>query len=173
MKNILQADAFDEEIGHVDMDKLGTNTLLFYPHLTGDKTIYADPLVRGGFLGIGTDCSREDMTIAVMEGICFAVRQLAEEMRLESEIQTGLRVIGGGSKNDVWMQILADVLGVKMIQHKSASGGAGYGIALAAAVEDNPELSMEEIIEKTVISGREYFPREKQAALYEADRCIS
>lgn len=167
MKNILQADAFDEEIGHVDMDKLGTNTLLFYPHLTGDKTIYADPLVRGGFLGIGTDCSREDMTIAVMEGICFAVRQLAEEMRLESEIQTGLRVIGGGSKNDVWMQILADVLGVKMIQHKSASGGAGYGIALAAAVEDNPELSMEEIIEKTVISGREYLPREKQAALYE------
>ncbi len=167
MKNILQADTFDEEIRHVDMDKLGTGELLFYPHLTGDKTIYADSHVRGGFLGIGTDCGREDMTIAVMEGICFAVRQLAEEMHLESGVQTGLRVIGGGSKNDVWMQILADVLGVKVIQLKSASDGAGYGIALAAAAEDNPELSMEEIIEKRVTFGREYLPREKQAALYE------
>lgn len=102
-----------------------------------------------------------------MEGICFGVRQLAEEMNLDAQIQKGLRVIGGGSKNNVWMQILADVLNVKVIQLKSAYGGAGYGMALVAASSGASGIPMKEMIEKTVVSGREYLPREKQAALYE------
>ena len=164
---ILRTDSFEEETRYADVNKLGENQLLFYPHLTGDKTIYADPHLRGGFFGIGTDCTREDMTVAVMEGICFGVRQLADEMHLRDRIQEGLRVIGGGSKNDVWMQILADVLNVKIIQLKSASGGAGYGIALTAASGGGSGISMEEMIEKTVISGREYLPRKRHVQLYE------
>ena len=164
---VLRTDSFEEETRRVETEKLGENTLIFYPHLTGDKTIYADPHLKGGFVGIGTDCTREDMTAAVMEGICFGVRQLAEEMNLDAQIQKGLRVIGGGSKNNVWMQILADVLNVKVIQLKSAYGGAGYGMALVAASSGASGIPMKEMIEKTVVSGREYLPREKQAALYE------
>lgn len=107
------------------------------------------------------------MTGAVMEGICFGVRQLAEEMHLHAGMREGLRVIGGGSKNDVWMQILADILNVKVIQLKSASGGAGYGMALVAASGGGSGISMEEMIEKTVVSGREYLPRERYVQLYE------
>lgn len=164
---VLHTDSFEEETRYVDMNKLGENSIIFYPHLTGDKTIYADPQLRGGFFGIGTDCTRADMTVAVMEGICFGVRQLADEMHLNAKIQEGLRVIGGGSKNDVWMQILADVLNVRIIQLKSTSGGAGYGMALVAASGGSYGLPMEEMIEKTVVSGREYLPREKHVMLYE------
>ena len=44
-----------------------------------------------------------------------------------------LKVTGGGAKNEVWMQILADVLNTKVEQLESGAG-AGYGIALCAAV---------------------------------------
>lgn len=166
-KNVLQTDHFDEETKDVNINRLGESSVIFYPHLTGDKTIYANPHLRGGFLGIGTECSRRDMTIAVMEGICFGVKQLAQAMGIEHAIADGLRVIGGGSKNDVWMQILADVLNVKIIQLKSTSGGAGYGIALTAAVNAGTGMTMEDIIKKTVVSGKEYLPRKYNVSLYE------
>lgn len=165
-KRILRSDSFEEDTRGADLQKLGESDLLFYPHLTGDKTIYADPYLRGGFLGIGTETTRTDMTIAVMEGICFAVRQLAEAMHISDVILEGLRVIGGGSKNNVWMQILADVLNVKVIQLESTAGGAGYGMALTAAANSGADISMEEMIEKTVASGEEYLPREYNVQLY-------
>ena len=68
-KNTLQADDFMEETTGVDLKHLGENELMFYPHLVGDKTIYQDPELRGSFVGIGTDTTRKEMTIAVMEGI--------------------------------------------------------------------------------------------------------
>ena len=56
------------------------------------------------------------MTIAVMEGIAFAVRQLVSVMEVSKEELARLKVTGGGSKNEVWMQILADVLNTKVEQ---------------------------------------------------------
>ena len=55
-----------EETTGVDLKHLGENELMFYPHLVGDKTIYQDPELRGSFVGIGTDTTRKEMTIAVM-----------------------------------------------------------------------------------------------------------
>lgn len=164
MKNILETGAFDEET-QVDTKRLGENTLLFYPHLVGDKTIYADAGLRGAFLGIGTETSRKDMTIAVMEGICFAVRQLAEVMRISKEELDGLKITGGGSKNEVWMQILADVLNVRIEQMESGAG-AGYGIALAAAGSIG-NASMDDIIEQTIRIKKSFIPRKYNVGLYE------
>ena len=72
---------------------------------------------------MGTDTTRKEMTLAVMEGICLAARQLAEVMCLTREEMDGLKVTGGGSKNEVWMQMLADVLGVRVQQMESTAGG--------------------------------------------------
>jgi xylulokinase len=131
VKKILKVDDFDTMTETVDITKLGENQLLFYPHLTGDKTIYADPTVRGAFLGLDTNHTREDMAIAVMEGISFAIKQLAQAMQLSEEELHKLKVTGGGANSKVWMQILADVLNVEIAQLDS-NEGASYGAALMA-----------------------------------------
>lgn len=59
------------------------------------------------------------MTISVLEGICFGVKQLTEEMKIPKEQIANLRVTGGGSKNEIWMQIMADILNVPVIQMES------------------------------------------------------
>lgn len=164
IRDVLHADKYNEET-EIDPNQLGDNPLLFYPHLVGEKTIYADPSLRGAFLGMGTDTTRKEMTIAVMEGIAFGIRQLAEEMQIPRKELERLKVIGGGSKNVVWMQILAHVLNVPVEQMETGAG-ADYGIALAAAGAVGVS-TMEEMISRTVKEKNVFYPKENNVKLYE------
>lgn len=130
-KDVLKLTSFDSADAGIDVSRLGEGDLIFYPHLTGEKTLYGDPTLRGAFLGLSTDVTQAQMTLAVMEGVAFGVRQLAEEMSFDLASAGGLQVIGGGSKSRVWMQVLADVLGVDTLQMRGQTG-AGYGMALLA-----------------------------------------
>ncbi len=103
------------------------------------------------------------MTLAVMEGICFAIKQLAEAMNISVEKLSDLHVTGGGAKNEIWMQILADILNTSVLQMESNTG-AGYGIALIAAASVTKDFSIEQIVEQTI--KRRFFPREYNAKLY-------
>lgn len=163
LEKIQKTSDYDGEIKQVNMAHLGESSVLFYPHLVGDKTIYADPKLRGSFVGIGTDVSRTDMTIAVLEGICFGVKQLTETMKIPKEQLENLHVTGGGAKNEVWMQILSDVLNVPVIQMES-NAGAGYGIALVAAQADGED--MQEILSTTIVEKNKFYPREYNVSLY-------
>ena len=165
VKQVLKTDDFAEETEAEDTEHLGESPLIFYPHLAGDKTIYADPNLRGMFIGLGTDTTRKEMTLAVMEGICLAARQLSEVMCLTKEELKGLKVTGGGSKNQVWMQMLADVLGTE-VQQMESGAGAGYGIALAAAGSQG-EISMEQILHHTIKIKKTFSPRAYNQGLYE------
>lgn len=165
--DIMENDGFEEIDSWYDTEQLGENPLLFYPHLVGDKTIYADPTLRGAMIGLSTDTTREDMTLAVMEGIAFALRELAIELHLEDTGLRELKVIGGGSKSRVWMQILADVMGLTIAQ-LGGEGGAGYGMALLAAYACGEIECIEEISERAVEVKEHFYPRARQSKLYDA-----
>ncbi len=164
--NIMENEDYRHVDSMFDLKKLGESRLLFYPHLLGDKTIYADPTMRGAFIGLSTDTTRADMTLAVMEGIAFALKQLAQEMHLENTGLNDLKVIGGGSKSRVWMQILADVMGLQISQ-MGGEGGAGYGMALLAAYTCKEIGSVEQISDNAVEVKEHFYPRAYNAALYE------
>lgn len=180
VRDILQIAKFGEADRGISLSDLGHNSLLFYPHLAGDKTIYQDPTIRGAFLGLGTETSRKDMIQAYMEGIAFAVRQLAEEMGImksPSEVSGSnseefcLRTIGGGSKSDVWMQILADVLGIPILRMEG-NPGAGYGMAMLAGYAAG-EIPAGRIIYSPAesddgSSGTLFCPDTRRSLLYEA-----
>ena len=165
VKNILGMDDFDRLTKTVNPDTQRERDLLFYPHLTGDKTIYADPEVRGAFVGLDTNHTKEDLAIAVMEGICFAIKQLVQEMQLTCGELEHLKVTGGGSYSKIWMQILADVLNVS-IQQLDGGEGASYGVAIMARNAVLPK-------EKGAVCGQPvkiracFMPRAYQAGAYE------
>lgn len=173
VQEILCSQDFEADLKDVDWDGLGQGRLLFYPHLMGDKTIYHDMSLRGAFLGLSTDTSRGDMQIAIMEGIAFGVRELIERMGLEPEQLTPLRVTGGGAKNCLWLQILADVLDLPILQ-LPAEAGAGYGVALLArdARGGHGDSVMEEAMalqadpEKENQEGVLWMPRQEQVRRY-------
>jgi len=108
------------------------NDLLFYPHLSGEKTIFADPDIRGAFIGLSTRTTREDMIYAVLEGLCCGYRELAENMRLDLKRCAGIKITGGGSRSTVQAQILANVLNVPVEQMDGTVSPALCAALLAA-----------------------------------------
>ena len=186
VRDILKIENFSGADQGISFDRLGRGSLLFYPHLVGDKTIYQDPMLRGAFIGLGTETSRDDLIQAYMEGVAFAVRQLAEAMSVTLKSDTAkestaetvasdsgiLRVIGGGSKSDVWMQILADVLGVAILRMEG-SPGAGLGMAMLAAyaageTQFNTVFNRPDSDSQAADAGKYFHPDPERTLLYEA-----
>lgn len=163
-RNILESENFGEIADGISLDKLGENQVIFYPHLSGEKTIYSDPSLKGAFIGLALDTTRTDMVQAVMEGVCFGIRQLKEEMKLEgTEV---LRVTGGGSSSKVWMQILSDILNVKVETILSGSG-ASQGIAMLSAYANGEFDSLEDLGGKDKKANKSFYPRPDNVNQYE------
>ena len=104
------------------------NELYFLPYLSGERCPHNDGDVRGAFIGLSHTTSREDMQLAVFEGISFAIKDCIE--LCPSRIGTAT-VCGGGTKSRAWMQVLANVLGIEL--QVIANEGPAYGGALLAA----------------------------------------
>src|ERR1035437_5784849 len=47
---------------------------------------------------------------AVLEGICFSMRELVDEMSPTESAREAVTTIGGGSANSLWLAMLANVL---------------------------------------------------------------
>ena len=131
--------------------------MLFYPHINGDKTLYSDPTLRGAFLGLSSDTGTAEMYNAVVEGLCFAFRQLGEAMGLNLATLDVLKAVGGGAKSDFWLQTMASVLNVR-VERLSGAIGAGFGVALLAWRADHPGTSLEELTGESLNAGRIFSP---------------
>ena len=136
---------------------------LFFPYLTGDKTLYQDADIRGAFLGLSTETTREDMTFAVIEGLCLGFRELRDQMLVPR--QEKIKAVGGGARSRVWVQTLADVLDTP-IEQQDGETGAAYGAALRAAYADGAILDADHLSDGTK-PGKIYMPRPERAAWYD------
>jgi xylulokinase len=91
--------------------KPGANGILFLPYLQGERTPVWDPLARGIFIGLSSSTTRKELARAVFEGTALGLRDVMmclEEIR--GAPVTEIRAVGGGTQNDLWNQIKADVL---------------------------------------------------------------
>jgi xylulokinase len=111
----------------------GSDGLLFLPYLTGERTPHPDPFARGAFVGLTVNHGRAHLTRAVLEGVGFGLRDSLELMRaMGLAPSTEIRATGGGIKSDLWRQILADVLGARIVTTSTAEGAAQGAATLAA-----------------------------------------
>ena len=107
--------------------------LLFAPYLTGERTPHADPDVRASFQGLSLEHDRGALVRAVLEGVAYGLRDSLELLRgLGVEAAVG-RASGGGARSDLWLRIVASVLGLPL-ELTEVEEGAAYGAALLAGV---------------------------------------
>ena len=112
--------------------KLGENNVFFLPYLMGERSPHNDPLVRAGFLGMSMDTTREDMVLAVLEGVAFGLRDSLEVARsLGVEINIS-NICGGGAKSPLWRRIIANVMNISLEIQENDEGPALGGAILAA-----------------------------------------
>lgn len=163
-KQIMDLKDFERLTVSLDTEKMAESSLIFYPHLSGDKTIYSDPDMRGAFIGLEMGTDIDEMFYSVIEGLCFGFRELAEKMKLPLEKFGSVKVVGGGAKSPVWMQTMANVLNVRVEKLEGMIGPA-FGIALLAAYNGGDITSLEDIAEGNVRVENIFEPNKKSVEL--------
>ena len=122
---------------------------MFLPYLGGERTPYNDARVRGSFVGLEHATDRAAATRAVLEGVAFAFRDSLEAMRNTGSAPSQLTAVGGGSRSDYWLDVIATVLNLPIAVPKDGDFGAAFGAArlgMMAAGHAGPEtLSPPEI----------------------------
>jgi xylulokinase len=124
---------YDEILREADAWEPGTEGLLFQPYLAGERTPHADPDARGAFAGLTLRHDRGALVRAVLEGVAYALRDSLELLRAVGVEATVGRVSGGGARSELWLRIVASVLGLPL-ERTAAEEGAAYGAALLGAV---------------------------------------
>lgn len=131
MEEILKTKDFAKE--QKNIDNLGENNVFFLPYLMGERSPHNDPAARGTFVGMSMDTKREDMTLAVFEGVTFALRDSLEVARsLGIKIEKTM-ICGGGAKSPLWKRLVANILNVE-VDVPMSEEGPGFGAAILAAV---------------------------------------
>jgi len=114
--------------------KPGRSGLVALDWNNGNRTILVDPRLSGLLLGQTLHTTRAEVYRALIEATAFGARAIVERMQ-EYGVPIERVVCCGGiaEKNDVFMQIYADVIGHPMLIAGSAQTPA-LGSAIAAAV---------------------------------------
>jgi xylulokinase len=133
MLGIKQKDLFGMLDQEAAATPAGAEGLVFLPYLMGERTPIWDSQARGVFLGLANSHSRGHLFRAVLEGVAFGYRQMAEILVERGNPLTEIIAINGGARSPLWRQIFADVLGVP-IRWRPNSGGTMLGGAYLAAV---------------------------------------
>lgn len=133
-----------EELGNALFDYLttelekvpdGCDGLYATPWLFGEQFPISDPHLRAMFFNVTDVHTRAHFLKAVLESLCFSMRGQLDVCKKD----TGLTVSkvganGGGSLSPVWMQMLADILGVPVEVPEDSRHSGAIGAALAAAI---------------------------------------
>jgi xylulokinase len=111
----------------------GADGVTFLPYLQGERTPHRDAAARGAFVGLSLAHTRAHVTRAVLEGVCFALRDSVTILRELGLAPTQLLLTGGGARSPFIRRLQAEVFGLPVATVNREEGPA-YGAALLAAV---------------------------------------
>ena len=144
MEDILNTTDYEGEQAKITEDMLGENDVYFLPYLMGERSPINDTNARGTFFGMTMNTKREELTLAVLEGVAFSIRDSVEVAKsLGIEINSS-KICGGGAKSPLWRRILANVLNIELEIPKTEQG-PGMGGAMLAMVACDEYSSVSEV----------------------------
>lgn len=106
------------------------SSIFFLPFLYGSN-VNID--AKSAFIGLKGRHDPADLLRAIYEGIVFCHAYHINNLCQFREMPSTVRIAGGGSQSDVWMQMFADVLGVT-VEVSTAHELGALGAAMAAGV---------------------------------------
>ncbi|MED4226247.1 xylulokinase [Neobacillus cucumis] len=158
-------EGFDTFLQGVDTVPAGSNGLLFTPYLVGERTPHADSNIRASFIGMDASHERKHFVRSVLEGITFSLNETIEIFRNNGKKMDSIVSIGGGAKNETWLQMQADIFDTK-IEKLASEQGPGMGAAMLAAYGCGWFSSLKECAEKFIQTAKVYNPIKENVETY-------
>lgn len=146
LKNITQGkpteDSYDELFKQVGEVPAGSEGLIFLPYLTGERAPIWDSKSCGTFFGIKLQHGQEHFSRAVLEGICYAMKDVLDTVQQNAEPITQINISGGFVKSDIWVQTLADITEKKLVvvqtEDASSVGAAFLSMKALKLIQEYP-----------------------------------
>lgn len=172
-------DTFDGDYAELDKMaesvEIGSNGLVFHPYLNGELTPYANPNLCADFVGVRASHTKAHFTRAVLEGVAMSMLDCKTALDSLSITHSDKAVIiGGGGKSPLWRQMIADSLGIALVEMKYAD--SSFGSAMLAGVSvgifESPEVAVKtcnKVLSETVPNSEN---TEKYAKLFKKYKAI-
>jgi len=111
---------------------IGSRGLVLIPYFSGIMTPYWDADGRGVLAGLSGSHTRADIYRAMLEGIALEQAMMTNRVATVTSAIDHFAIVGGGSKSDLWCQIVADAAG-RDVKRLETSEASALGAAMAAA----------------------------------------
>lgn len=119
--------------------------VVFVPALTGLGAPEWDPSARGLIIGITRGTTRAHLARATLDAIAFQVRDVADLMAADGQVElTRLAIDGGAAANDLLCQLQADALGM-VVDRSAELQTTGVGAAFLAGLGTGVWASTDEL----------------------------
>jgi len=112
----------------------GSHGVRFIPALSGAMAPRWNDRMRGSFTGLGMNHNSSDLARSVIEANVFAFRDIFNRLKTLG-LADSLRVVGGGSRSQLWLQAkatLCDIEISRVTSNETSAVGAGMLAGVAA-----------------------------------------
>ena len=164
VNGILQSADYKKEEDGLD-EVIGQNDVYFLPYLMGERSPHNDVTARGSFIGMRPDTTRKIMTLAMLEGVTFALRDCLEAAKKNGAVIPRTKLCGGGAKSKLWRKIVANVMNLP-VDIPQTEQGPGFGAAMLAMVGCGEYISVQQAADAIVRIKETVLPDPEIAAQY-------
>lgn len=125
---------FEDLFRQIDSVRPGSEELIFLPYLHGERAPVWDSKSCGTFFGVRSCHGQAHFSRAVLEGLCYALYDVLLEVNRHLKPAIQINVSGGFVHSQTWMQILADICGIKLSVSQTEDASAVGAAFLAMKV---------------------------------------
>jgi len=144
----------------------GSDGLVCLPHFSGTATPTFRSDVAGALVGLTLAHGRAHLVRAIIEAVCFVARDAISLTARAGQAPTELRMLGGATQSDFWMQMLSDVVRLPL-QIPACGEAPVLGGAIFAGVAAGRFASVVEGSQAYYRPSRTFLPREDAASRYD------
>ena len=145
----------------------GTNGVTFLPTLSGATAPRWNDRARGVYAGLSLNHGRAHLYRALLEGCTFALRDIVDRLDAMGLVRDEIRVVGGGARSPLWLQMKADVTG-RAVRVMASDESTALGAAMLAGVGAGTFAGLDEAVERlATLEPRVYEPDRATAGAYD------
>ena len=163
LQNVCVGKSYNEINEMVASIKPEDCNVVFLPFLFASNEENLD--MKTTFVGLSAMTTQAEMLRSVYEGIVFAHKSHIDKLLSAREKPRAIRLTGGAANSDVWSQMFADAIGIKVeVIADREHGCFGAGISGAVACGIYPDVTV--ALKETVKADKVFYPNLDEGKIY-------
>jgi gluconokinase len=157
--------SFNDLTDLAEQAHIGADGLICLPFFAGERSPYWNLNARALFIGLTLQHDLRHMARAILEGVAYRMRSIADVLKEMSVPVTSIHASGGYTRSSLWLQIVASVLNNELLVpnwgETSSLGAAFWGML------GTGKLSSIDQIGRLIQISQNYKPRSEEAKKYD------